>query len=260
MDNALYVAWRSGDANDGQWGPVGRLEHHEGGYRFVYTRGAEKLPGFTPFPEMKDLHGVYEADVLFPLFANRLLAKSRPEYEAFLVWGGFNPQEPPDPIAVLGVTEGRRATDALELFPCPQRDAEGCFNNKFFLHGLRWMAGNAIERASRLQADESLGLMLDIQNRRDPHAVAVRTCDVRERYMIGYVPRYLARDVWHLVDQCGPDSVQLTVERINTDAPMQQRVLCRLRACWPEGFSPCFDEDFQPLARVHSKGPSRVSS
>ena len=35
---------------------------------------------------MRDLHGVYESAVLFPLFANRLLSKTRPEYRDFLAW------------------------------------------------------------------------------------------------------------------------------------------------------------------------------
>jgi hypothetical protein len=205
------------------------------------------MRGFDPFPGMPDLDAVYESEELFPLFANRLLARSRPEYEAFLVWGGFDPDNPPDPIAVLGVTEGRRTTDSLELFPCPEPDAEGCYINKFFLHGVRWMAPAALERINQLQPGDSLGLMLDVQNRQDPQAVSVRTCDTRDRFMIGYVPRYLAQDVRHLFNDCLPDNIKLTVERINLDAPLQQRVLCRLNACWSDSFRPCACDDFQPI-------------
>ena len=113
MSNALYVAWRSGDATQGRWGPVGRLERLGTEYRFAYTKGARSLKGFQAVPEMPHLDKVYESEELFPLFANRLLSKSRPEYEAYLTWGGFDPDNPPDPIAILGVTEGRRATDSL---------------------------------------------------------------------------------------------------------------------------------------------------
>ena len=116
--SALFVAYRGGAPQHGGWGPVGRLEHDGGLYRFCYTRGASTLPGFRPFSQMEDLSQVYESEELFPLFDNRLLSPSRPEYEAFLRWGGFDPNNPPDPIAILGVTEGIRQTDQVEVFPC----------------------------------------------------------------------------------------------------------------------------------------------
>lgn len=101
VTQSLFVAWRTPDPSHGRWEPVGRLDGDAGGYRFQYTRGARRLEEFAPFPGMPDLEAVYESDELFPLFANRLLAPSRPEYEAFLAWGGFDPNNPPDPIAVL---------------------------------------------------------------------------------------------------------------------------------------------------------------
>jgi len=104
----------------------------------------------------------------------RLLSRSRPEYEAYLTWGGFDPNNPPDPLAILGVTEGIRQTDSLEVFPCPAPDAEGCYVAKFFLHGVRWMPAVAIERVDELRSGEPLALMLDVQNPHDRWAVAVR--------------------------------------------------------------------------------------
>ena len=142
---------------------------------------------------MEPLDQVYESDELFPLFANRLLSKSRPEYEAYLRWSGFDIDNPPDPILVLGVTEGIRQTDAVEVFPCPVPDAEGCYFNNFLLHGIRWLSKAAVERIGELEEGERLKLMLDLQNEHDPQAVAVRT--ETERMQIGYVPRYLAHDV-----------------------------------------------------------------
>ncbi len=248
--NALFVAWKSSDPAQGSWGPVGRLEHGPEGYRFLYTRGARTLEGFESFTGMPNLEEVYESDELLPLFANRLLSKSRPEYEAYLTWGGFDPNNPPDPIAVLGVTEGLRATDSLELFPCPVPDENGCFINKFFLHGIRWGPPAALARIAALKSEEPLGLMFDISNTYDRSAVAVRTCDVQDRFLIGYVPRYLARDVRKLVAKCAPDFIRVAVERVNPAAPLQQRVLCRMNACWPEGFRPYGGEEFQPIVDV----------
>jgi hypothetical protein len=173
------------------------------------------------------------------------LSQSRPEYDHYLRWSGFDPSNPPDPIVVLGVTEGLRQTDAVEVFPCPMMDADGCYSNKFFLHGIRWLPNVAMERIVKLSEGEPLKLMLDLQNDHDPHAVAVRT-DV-ERMQIGYVPRYLAHDVWQLVQRCDVDFIELRVDRVNRDAPLQNRVLCRMRACWPDGFQPCGGEDFMPI-------------
>ncbi|HEV3025046.1 MAG TPA: HIRAN domain-containing protein [Pirellulales bacterium] len=245
MTAALFVASRGGDANQGAWGPVGRLEYADDVYRFFYTRGARTLPGFRPFVEMNDMEQVYESDELFPLFANRLLSPKRPEYDAYLRWGGFVPGTQPDPIAILGVTEGIRVTDAVEVFPAPVPDADGSYLNKFFLHGIRWMPPEAHQRILALKSDERLFVMLDVCNRHDPNAVAIRTDT--ERMLIGYVPRYLARDVRELSQQCEPDFIELFVQQVNRDAPLQQRVLCRMHACWPDGFRPCSGDAFQPI-------------
>lgn len=247
MSQELFIAWRAGGAAQGRWGPVGRLRRVAHGYRFVYTRGARTLEGFRSFPDMPRLDAVYESEDLFPLFANRLLARSRPEYEAYLTWGGFDPRDPPDPIALLGVTEGMRQTDSLELFPLPQPDADGCYATRFFLHGLRWMPEVAQARATRLEPGEPLGLMLDMSNAFDRDAVAVRTSDGRDQLMIGYVPRYLAADMRRLCAASDPGAVELAVARVNPNAPLQHRLLCQLRARWPQGFSPCTSDEYLPM-------------
>jgi hypothetical protein len=247
--NALLVASRSADPAMGGWSPIGRLEFENGTYRFVYTKGARTARGFTPFSGMERLEEVYESDDLFPIFKNRLLPKSRPEHEAYLRWSGFDPASQPDPIAILGVTEGIRRTDMIELFPCPVPDEHGCYRNKFFLHGLRYMPDAARERVLALQQDEPLLPMLDIHNPADPNAVALRTTK-GDQMMIGYMPRYLAHDAWKIFRECDRDFIDVFVHRVNRDAPLQQRLLCRMQSCWPEGFQPCSSEAFQPIPQT----------
>lgn len=245
MTRKLFVAWRSSASTGGHWGPIGQLEHGPGGYRFQYTRGARMLRGFQPFPEMPELDVVYESDELFPLFTNRLLSPSRPEYQAYLAWAGFDPSHPPDPIAILAVTEGLRATDQLEIFPCPRPDREGCYQNKFFVHGIRHVPAPVQARMQILRQGDRLLLKLDDDNPVDPYAVAVHMASDPVR--IGFVPRYLAREVRVLASQCDPKLIDLQVERVNAGAPLQQRLLCRMRACWPENFAPCSADEFQPI-------------
>ena len=251
MAKALFVAWRAGGPTTGHWGPVGKLERIDDGYRFRYTQGARTLPGFEPFSEMPDVSRAYDSDALFPLFANRLLSESRPEYDAYLTWSGFDPSTPPDPISILGVTRGLRATDAVELFPCPSPDGDGRYVAKFFVHGVRHMPDAARARVDQLKPGESLDYMFDVSNRFDPDAVALRTCDSAGQFMVGYVPRYLAPEIQTLHRKCA-ERVTLTVARVNVSAPGQQRLLCEMAACWPADFCPCGSDAFQPIAAARS--------
>lgn len=101
-------------------------------------------------------------------------------------------------------------------------------------------------RVLALAEGEPLYAMLDLFNPTDSNAVALRTT-TGDRLMLGYVPRYLAHDVWTLIQGCEPEFINVFVHRVNRDAPLQQRLLCRMRACWPEGFQPCSGEAFQPI-------------
>lgn len=247
MNKAVFIAWRGGGEDSGHWSPVARLDHLDGEYRFVYTRGARMLPGFRPFPGMPDLEEVYCSETLFPLLANRLLARSRPEYQAWLRWSDFDPANPPDPLAILGVTEGIRQTDALEVFPRPVPDTQGQYRSRFFLHGLRHAPEAAREKIAAMRPDDRLEIEVEDDNPYDPRAVAVLT-DGQARLKLGYVPRYLARDVRWLIEAQGIGEIDVRVVRVNTGAPLQMRLLCSLTSPWPKNFEPCSGEEFLPLA------------
>jgi hypothetical protein len=247
MTQSLFVTWRSGGEGRGYWGPVGRLDSDESGYRFVYLKGALTLPGFVPFAGMSDLDQVYQSDELFPLFANRLLARSRPEYQAYLSWSGFERGQAPHPIAILGVTAGRRATDQVEVFPCPVKGADGRYQCDFFVHGLRWSAPAALEIVATLKPGDELALSHEPDNAQDANAVAVLTAATRDGQRIGYVPRYLCADVLALQALVGTGHVSACVRRVNSDAPMQHRLLCRVSSPWPDAFEPCSGDEYTPI-------------
>jgi len=251
--NSLYIAWRSGESAVGRWGPVGKLDRVNEFFRFTYTKGAHMLQGFRAFAGMNDLCAVYESKTLFPLFANRLLAERRSEYKAFLEWSGFDRQSQPDPLAILGVTEGRRFTDSLEVFPCPSPDANGDYVCTFFLHGVRHASESAQRKIVAMQAGATLTLRPEPENPHDAMALAVFHVDTPDGERLGYVPRFLARDAQTLGQTLGTaGTISLKVKRINADAPLQQRVLCLLTCPWPAGFDPFQGEEYQPLVASHS--------
>ena len=92
---------------------------------------------------------------------------------------------------------------------------------------------------------DSLYICLDRQNTKDKDAVLLRTQDPIA--FVGYVPRFLARDFWSLVEE-NSDEAKVNVVKINKDAPEQLRLLCEFDAHWPEDFKPFDHESFEYLA------------
>lgn len=240
---ALFVAWQ--DAESRRWAPVGRLTQEDGIYRFVYTRGAEVIPNFRPFGRMQELDKAYRSEELFPIFANRILAKNRPEYHEYLKWLGLTEAQH-NALEELARTGGLRATDSIELFPCPEPTEGKTYEVYFFCRGIRHLHQENQERAYKLETGERLYLMQDLQNPQDNQALLLRTQDPIT--LVGYAPRYYSAEFTQLIGSTVPDQVNVKVEQVNVDAPIQYRVLCKLTSPWPANFSPCAREEFEALA------------
>jgi hypothetical protein len=89
--------------------------------------------------------------------------------------------------------------------------------------------------------------MHDFQNPYDNRALLLRTDD---GYNVGYCPRYLLDDVFKLLRQTSgaEQTVKVTVERVNLPPiPIQFRLLCKLKAPWPDGFQPFSSSIYQPI-------------
>jgi len=240
---SLFVAWQ--DPQSRQWAPVGRLSRDDDQYRFVYTQGARELVNFTPFGRMTDLQAEYVSEELFPLFANRILAKSRPEYDQYLGWLGME-RTRYDALDELARTGGIRATDSLELFACPEPTKERGYEVYFFCRGLRHLHTENQQRAAELKPGERLYVMTDPQNEFDKMALLLRTDDPIT--LVGYAPHYFSGEFTRLMELVETENVQVTVEKVNLDAPLQYRVLCRIRSPWPTHFQPCQKGAFESLA------------
>jgi hypothetical protein len=246
----LYLAWQ--DAFSQYWYPIGRLTWENGKYRFVYIQGSKdaEKSGFHGLPAFPDLSEVYESDELFPLFANRLMPRSRPDYRNFIQWLSL-PEHEDDPFALLVRSGGQRATgDTLAIYPCPVKDSGGNYHQHFFVHGLRHLGEEVVTRVSRLEEGELLKIMVDAQNNHDSRALMLRTSDTEGTLLVGWFPRYLTKEVQRFLED--PSSVKITVERVNpAPAPVQFRLLCNLTVSWPDGFSPFQSGEYLPRVSAH---------
>ena len=239
--NTLFVAWQHPETRE--WAPVARLTREKDHFRFVYTKGAER-EGFVPFGRLNDLRQAYVSKTLFPLFANRLLTRSRPEYAAYLQWLGLSETQH-DELDELARTGGRRATDELELIPCPAPSSDRQYEAFFFARGLRYLESDSRARCLKLQPEERIYLARDVQNEKDAHAWLLRTREPVS--VVGYAPRYYAAEFQRLMAMLDATDLDVRVARVNPDAPIQYRLLCRLRTPWPQGFRPCAAEAYEPL-------------
>lgn len=241
MAPQLYVTWQ--DPITRSWYPVGKLTFEDNEYTFLYTHGALASERFLPFGSMNDLYAKYFSRKLFPLFSNRIIPESRPDYVQYLSWMNLHYGEE-GPLEILARTGGSRATDSLQIYPRPVKNVQGQYESYFFCHGIRHMHEVTPNYVLMLKPGDRLHPMLDILNPYDEKAVALRTVD--PSMMIGYVPRYLAPDVAELATLSAA-SFELRIERVNAEAPIQYRLLCRLTAEWPEKFSACSHRMFEPL-------------
>jgi hypothetical protein len=242
-DLTLFVSWQ--DPISRLWHVVGRLTRTRGEYRFSYTRGAKASKSFVPFGQLTQLDTEYRSRELLPLFSNRVLPRSRPDYDEYLRWLELSSVDA-DPLVVLGRTGGLKTTDSLSIYPLPKPDVEGNYRVLFFCHGLRHVAEPALQRILNLQRGDCLYPMLDVQNANDRDAIALRSD--APAALLGYCPRFFARDFATLLHATN-DAASISVIRVNNDAPIQLRLLCEFRSLWPDNFWPCQGDEYKSLAK-----------
>src|ERR1700726_2154827 len=115
----LFLAWQD-QGESRRWFPVGRLDADQFPTRFSfrYIRGAEeanKITGFSPLDDFPDFHVIYRSSELFPMFQNRVLHPSRSDFPEYMQWLDMDPRNN-DPLDILAVSGGHRATDHFEVF------------------------------------------------------------------------------------------------------------------------------------------------
>lgn len=255
----LFLVWQ--DSTTRRWFVIGRLQREHDLYQFNYVnevREAQSAAHFVPLPSFPDLFRTYRSPELFPLFQNRVMRPSRPDYGDFMRLLAL-PESERDPMVILAKGGGGRITDTLEVFPCPEpdlNDPNGRYRIHFFVHGLRHMGEPNIRRAEELQTSEPLLLVHDLQNPYDEHALGLRTTQAQpgDMFFQGFLPRYLAEEFGRIL--CHDRyAVRVEVERVNGHPqPLQYRVLCRAFVNAHAGASMFTGEKYQPLQATSEAG------
>lgn len=253
--NTLFVSWQQPDSRE--WIPVAKLERKDEKYFFSYTRGVHRAKSFVAFGRMDRLDAVYESTSIFPLFANRLISKSRPEFRDYLRWLGLK-SAADDPLSMLALTGGIRGTDSIELFQPPSISDTGAYKVEFFARSLSHLPKEAIAHIANLAQGQRLFLMRDCQNKFDPLALAIRSDG--PPVFVGFCPKYYAPDLGELLSP-SKNELEITVKCVNVDAPLNMRLLCSVSAVAPAGFSPLDASiDFQPFAGTVPQDWQQLSS
>ncbi len=242
----LFLAWQ--DYESRFWFPIGRLTFDSERYQFVYIKGAEDAKqqcGFQPLISFPQWDKVYYSTNLFPIFANRLMSRSRPEYKSFVERLNV-PLDNDDPMVLLARSEGKRETDSLTVFPRPEANQEGKYELHFLAHGLRYLPEGAIALIEQFQVGDKLWLAHEFQNEYDTRALTLNTQD---HYIVGYCPRYLLSNVFDVLMQ-SPQLVDVRVERINySPTPLRFRLLCKMTYSTLDDVQPFSQDEYQPIEK-----------
>jgi hypothetical protein len=244
---ALFVSWQSQE-NRAIY-PIARLLHLEQapGYEFTYVRGvvdAEKH-GFTPFLELPNTRRVYRFEQLPPLFTNRLMPRSRPDFLEHIARLGLGHDvDLPAPELILARSEGRKVTDHLEITAPPEFDpATRTWVYFGFARGVRHVHGAEVA-VRQVRVGDALGIYRDITNAWDARALFVLRAD---EVRLGFVPHILVEDLSGLMERGA--AVRAEATRVNLPpAPLHQRLLVKFSAPHRVGFEPMSTPRFEPLA------------
>jgi len=222
--------------------PVGRLiERARDNYEFGYIRSVQRAreKGFLPLVSFPELGVVYRSEELPPLFNNRVMRTSRPDYPAFVSELGL--EKDSSPLALMARSGGRRQTDELEVFAAPEAGDDGVPRTSVLVRGVRHVP-HAEEAVVRLEVGARLSIMADLQNAHGRHALGLRT---EKQEFVGYLPDYLARELAHH-DPAITRQLVVTVEKVNLPPVIvHHRLLCRIE--FPVGVSLFQNEDYLPL-------------
>jgi hypothetical protein len=235
--------------------PIGFLSYDGGPYGFAYIRHALDVAEFRPLLGFEDLYYRYTSDVLFPLFAQRVMDPRRPDYQRYVQRLGL--PDDASPWEQITRSQGRRQGDTLQLLPEPTV-FDGQLSCMFLVHGIRHISerdlalegvnlhvtGAEVETAlSSLRPGDPLHLMPEPRNPHNPLALLVAATSLTP---VGWVPNVLVEDLNRLIQRT---VVHVTAAHINgPDAPWHLRLLASLLAPEAGNFRFFTDRRWETLA------------
>lgn len=242
LTSKLFLAWQ--DRETRRWHTIGLLTAIDSGsYEFVFTNGVTHLRSVPSNLFKMEPGERFLSTDLMPLFKNKLPPRTRTDFAKIAHWVGLDGKE--DEFTLLkgfGLIAG---TDGLMVYPEPKVE-DGSYTVDFFVHGMRHMHSDVANWCTGRSEGEMLLPLLDVKNPVDTSAVALR--DKNETIIVGYVPTFYADDLYRILrhKEVARDA-EIRIRRINTDAPIQLRLLCRFTARTKENFRPLDTSDHQPL-------------
>lgn len=217
--NLLYVAWQAPESR--RILPVGRLLRVEVGFEFAYIQAVSVATalGFLPLVTFPELREVYRCPKLPPLFSNRLMSRSRPDFSRYVTEFALRPDEA-EPFTVLARSGGRRTTDKLEIFAPPRPGPEGV-EGLFLARGVRHIPGSE-DALCHLPIGAALRVVAEPSNAVNPAALMLHN---EQGQRLGYVPDYLANELAQRENAI--PNLRVRVVKVNLDpAPVHHRLLC----------------------------------
>lgn len=221
------------------WHPVAMLTQDDSNnYILNYTKGANHQK-FSSFPSMQDISKSYTSPRLFSFFRNRLIPESRPEHDSMFEWSGLS-AESKDYLELLAISGGEKKTDHFRIVNIPKND-DGFYKIKFFVSSINYLTEDEKVRLSNLKAGDQLKYKVDTFNEVDPDATILFK---EENIKVGYLPHYLCKDLKNLRSYLKDEEIQISIIKINSEAPSQFKILCELKTPWPKDFKAFNDEEF----------------
>lgn len=252
----LVVTWQH--PNTRKIAPIAFLSYDGHVYRFGYIRNVAQVKDFQPLLGFERLDRSYESEQLFPLFAQRVMAPRRPDYQQYV--GRLGLDGDPDPWEQITRSQGRREGDTLQFLPEPTVNGDQ-LSALFLVNGVRHVPkevhrlnGKEV-RVSVEQVDAALSSL----NQGDLLTLAPEPDNEKNRLAImvmapsfvpvGWVPDLLLDDLHQLLANA---KVTVSVEHANgPEAPSHIRLLVRLTASPVGDFRFFSGDNWEPLNATH---------
>lgn len=204
--------------------PVGVLRFDGETYTFEYLRNVVDIEEFRPLLGFRDLTTTYRSEELFPLFRERVLDQTRPDFVRVLDELSLDPASA-TPWEQLVRSGGSSEGDTLQVTPFPYESPEG-WTCTALAAGVRYLAKKTVETAdgrTRLYSDVELEALLGSLTTGQPLRVIAEIgndYDVDAQLFftehdepVGYLPDWLAKLTAPRLND--GTSVRAVVERVN---------------------------------------------